>query len=136
MKSIGATRWDKFVVYAGIALMYGIIGTIPGVILGILVGSLMAQSLAPLAFTMIDGFKISPLGIIVGAVMGLLVPVIAALLPVFNGTRVSILDAMTDLGISGSWGKGLTARLISALPLPINIRQALSNVAQKKGRLL
>ncbi len=136
MKSIGATRWDTFVVYAGIALMYGIIGTIPGVILGILVGSLMAQSLAQYAFTMIDGFKISPLGIIVGAVMGLLVPVIAALLPVFNGTRVTIRDALTDLGISGSWGKGLTARIISALPLPVNIRQALSNVAQKKGRLL
>src|SRR5690606_38513322 len=56
--------------------------------------------------------------------------------PVFNATRVSIREAMTDLGISGRWGTGPLARLINALPLPINLRQALSNVSQKKSRLL
>jgi putative ABC transport system permease protein len=135
MKSLGATRWDNFYIYAGIALLYGVIGTIPGVILGIIAGSAMAQAVAPLASTLIEGFHVSVLGVIVGAVMGLLVPVIAALLPVFNGTRVTIMDAMTDLGIAGNWGTGPMARLIKRLPLPANIRQALSNVVQKKGRL-
>jgi putative ABC transport system permease protein len=136
MKSIGATRWDTFVIYAGIALVYGIMGTIPGVLLGIVVGSAMASALAPLAATLIEGFNVSTIGVIVGAVMGIVIPVLAALIPVFNGTRVSILDAMTDLGISAAWGRGPMARLIKALPLPINTRQALSNVVQKKGRLL
>ncbi len=136
MKSLGASRWDTFTIYAGVAFTYGIIGTIPGVILGVLVGSAMAQGLARYAYTLVDGFKISPLGIIVGVLMGLLVPVIAALLPVFNGSRVTILDALTDLGISGAWGKSRLSRLIGALPLPVTVRQALSNVAQKKGRLL
>ncbi|MBN2303256.1 MAG: ABC transporter permease [Anaerolineae bacterium] len=136
IKSLGATRTDNFLIYSGIALLYGIIGTIPGVLLGIVVGSMMAQAVAPLAFTLIDGFKVSPTGVVIGAVMGLMVPVVAALIPVFNGTRVTILDAMTDLGISGNWGRGPMARLIKRLPLPANIRQALSNVVQKKGRLL
>jgi len=70
-----------------------------------------------------------------GAVMGLAVPFGAALIPVFFGTRVSILQAMTDLGISGNYGKGFLARLIDKLPLPINVRQALSNVTRKKARL-
>ncbi|MGQ9849385.1 MAG: FtsX-like permease family protein [Aggregatilineaceae bacterium] len=135
MKSLGATRMDSFVMYAGIALAYGVLGTVPGLILGAIVGALMAQSVAPFAFTLIEGFKISPLGIVLGAVMGLLVPVLAAAIPVFNGTRVTILDAMTDLGIAGTWGRGLSARVLKALPLPITIRQALSNVVQKKGRL-
>ena len=135
MKSLGATRMDSFVMYAGIALAYGVLGTVPGLILGAIVGALMAQSVAPFAFTLIDEFKISPPGIIIGAVMGLLVPVLAAAIPVFNGTRVTILDAMTDLGIAGTWGRGLSARVLKALPLPITIRQALSNVVQKKGRL-
>lgn len=135
MKSLGATRMDTFIVYAGIALAYGILGTIPGVILGILAGSAMAQALDTLASTLIEGFKVSTIGILIGVVMGLLVPVIASLIPVFNGTRVSIIDAMTDLGISVKWGRGPMARLIKALPLPANIRQALSNVVQKKGRL-
>jgi putative ABC transport system permease protein len=135
LKSVGATRWDNFFVYAGVAFIYGVIGTIPGVVLGVIVGSAMAQSLAPIASTLIEEFSVSPLGVVVGVVMGLLVPMIAAFVPVFNGTRVSIIDAMTDLGISGKWGTGPIARLVKALPLPVNIRQALSNVVQKKGRL-
>jgi len=91
---------------------------------------------APLAHTLIEGFKVSSMGIIVGAVMGLVVPVVAALIPVFNGTRVSIRDAMTDLGISTKWGSGPIARFIGWLPLPATVRQAFSNVMQKKGRLL
>ena len=136
MKSLGATRWDNFMIYAGIALLYGVFGTIPGVILGILAGSAMAQTVAPFAFTLIDEFSISTNGIVIGAVMGLLVPVVAAFVPVFNGTRVTILEAMTDLGISAEWGHGPTARVLKALPLPINVRQALSNVLMKKGRLV
>jgi putative ABC transport system permease protein len=135
MKSLGATRWDNFTLYAGVALIYGILGTIPGVILGIIAGSAMATALAPLAATLIDGFKISTVGVLIGAAMGLFVPVIASILPVFNGTRVTIREAMTDLGIAGNWGRGVFARLIKALPVPINIKQALSNVVQKKGRL-
>ena len=135
MKSMGATRWDNFVVYSGIALAYGVLGTIPGVILGVLVGSELSKIFAPLAYTYIQGFNVSTVGILIGLVMGLLVPVIAAMIPVLNGMRVSILDAMTDLGISGSWGKSWLSRLIARLPLPINIRQALSNVSQKKSRL-
>lgn len=136
MKSIGATRLDNFTVYAGIALLYGVLGTVPGVILGIITGSTMAVSVAPLAHTYIEGFNFSTTGFVIGALMGLLVPIVAALIPVINGTRVSIMDAMTDLGISGSWGRGPLARIIKSLPLPTNIRQALSNVMQKKGRLV
>jgi putative ABC transport system permease protein len=136
MKSIGATRIDNFVIYAGMALVYGIIGTIPGVVLGMIVGSQMAIALAPLAFTLIEGFHVSTVGIVVGVIMGLLVPLIASLLPVLNGSRVSIRSAMTDLGIAGNWGKGRVSRLIAALPFPIAVRQALSNVIQKTGRLL
>lgn len=136
MKAIGATRMDNFKIYAGMALVYGFIGTVPGVVLGVIAGSKMAVILAPLAFTLIEGFHVSTIGVLVGVAMGLLVPLLAALLPVFNGTRVSIRNAMTDLGIGSNWGKGPMARLIKALPVPIAIRQALSNVVQKKGRLL
>jgi putative ABC transport system permease protein len=42
---------------------------------------------------------------------------------------------MTDLGISVDYGRGLIARLIRVLPLPITVKQALSNTTRKKGRL-
>jgi putative ABC transport system permease protein len=136
MKSLGATRTDNLLMYIGIALSYGVIGTVPGVILGAIIGAGAAAALGPFFTAYIEGFSISTTGILMGVVMGLLIPFLAALLPVFGGTRVSILEAMTDLGISVDYGRGILARVIGALPLPINARQALSNVTRKKGRLV
>jgi len=135
MKSIGATRFDNVFIYAGMAFVYGIVGTIIGVLIAIPVAGLMAQELAPFALTYIADFRVSATGVLVGVSMGLLVPILAALIPVFNGTRVTILEAISDVGISSNWGQSRFSRFIGSLPLPINIRQALSNVVQKKGRL-
>lgn len=135
MKSIGATRFDNVFIYAGMAFVYGVVGTVVGVLLAIPVAGLMAQELAPFALTYIADFRVSMTGVLVGVGMGLLVPILAALIPVFNGTRVTILEAISDVGISSTWGKSRFSRFVGSLPLPINIRQALSNVVQKKGRL-
>ncbi|MBN2305769.1 MAG: ABC transporter permease, partial [Anaerolineae bacterium] len=135
MKSMGATRGDNFFIYSGIAFMYGLIGVIPGVIVGIPAGNAISHALAPQLNTYLEGYEISLPSILMGIGVGLVVPVVASLLPVFNGTRVQILDAMTDLGIGGSYGSGPIARLINALPLPVTVRQGLSNVSMKKWRL-
>lgn len=136
MKSLGASRLGVFSIYAGIALIYGVIGTVLGVLLAIPAMALMAQSIATVALTYIEGLEVSANGIVIGAVLGLLVPVLVAIIPVYNGTRVRIIDAMTDLGISSTYGQGRTARVIKSLPLPVSMRQAVSNVMQKQGRLL
>ena len=135
MKSMGATRFDNFYIYSGIAFTYGLIGIIPGVLIGIPAGNAAAHALAPQVNTLLEGFKVSPPSITLGIIVGLLVPVLASVLPVFNGTRVQILDAMTDLGIDANYGTGPLARLIGVLPIPITIRQGLSNVSLKKSRL-
>lgn len=135
MKSMGASMADNFKIYSGIAFTYGLIGVIPGVLVGIPAGSAISHLLAPEINTVIEGFQYSVGAILLGAVVGLLVPVLASLLPVFNGTRVQILDAMTDLGIDAQYGSGPLARLIAILPLPTTVRQGLSNVVLKKWRL-
>lgn len=136
MKSLGATRADTFLMYGGIAFGYGIIGTFAAIIPGILVGYAAAQSLAPQLDVLIEGFKWSPESVAVGALLGVFIPVLAALIPVWNGTRVTILEAVTDLGIDSNYGTGPLADNIKRLPLPIIFKQAISNLVQKKGRLL
>jgi putative ABC transport system permease protein len=42
---------------------------------------------------------------------------------------------MTDFGISSNWGKSRVARGIGRLPLPVIVRQGMSNIWQKKRRL-
>ncbi|NDJ75318.1 MAG: ABC transporter permease [Chloroflexi bacterium] len=136
MKSLGGTRLDIVLIYTGMALAYGVIGTLVGVILAIPVAGWMAREIAPLTGTYIEDIEISTSGIITGIVLGLLVPVLAALIPVFNGTRVTILEAITDIGIAANWGNSRLSRAVGALPLPVNVRQALSNIVQKRGRLV
>lgn len=135
MKSMGATQPDNFKIYSGVAFTYGLIGTIPGVLLGIPAGYQLILALAPLANLVIDSFVIAPTAIAIGITMGLGVPVLASTLPVYLGTRVSILSAMTDLGLFSSYGKSILARLINALPVSPSVRQALANIYQKRGRL-
>lgn len=135
MKSLGASRWDNFAMYAGIAFMYGLIGVIPGVLIGVPGGNAAAHALAPTTNTLLEGFKTSPPSILTGVLIGLLVPVLASIIPVWFGTRVKILDAMTDLGIDAKYGSGPIARVIGMLPIPITMRQGLSNISLKKSRL-
>ncbi len=135
MKSLGATRATNQEIYTGIALGYGLLGMIPGVLLGIPAAYGMAQLVSPLMNIIFDEFAISPTGIGIGILLGLMVPVVAAIVPVFLGTRVTILDAMTDLGIGGNYGTGFWAALLRRLPLPHSSKQALANLSQRKGRL-
>ncbi len=135
LKSLGATAKDTILIYTGIALIYGVVGSALGVALAIPAAALMAQSVGSAAFTYIDGFKISLRGIGIGFALGLLVPVVAAFFPVMSSIRVTILEAITDFGIASSWGKSRISRWIGGLPLPRLMVQALSNIYQKKGRL-
>lgn len=135
MKSLGASRWDNFYMYAGIAFTYGLIAVIPGTIIGIIGGNAAAHALAPTTNTVLDGYQISPTSIVTGVLIGLLVPVLAAIVPVWFGTRVKVLEAMTDLGIDADYGSGPIARFIGILPIPITVRQGLSNISLKKSRL-
>jgi putative ABC transport system permease protein len=135
MKSLGATRRETFMIYGGIAVSYGLIGMIPGVLVGIPLGYRMAVIVGDFANTLIDKFALSPLAIGLGIALGLAVPIVSAIIPVYAGTRVSILEAMTDLGIGGGYNIGWLNRLIKRLPLPLNIKQSLNNLTQKKMRL-
>lgn len=135
LKSLGATRVDSLQMYIGVALSYGVLGMIPAVLIGVPVGYIMTTIVAAQANTLIDGFRISPAGVGLGVMMGLFIPLLAAAIPIINGTRISILEAMTDLGIVADYGNGPVARSLSVAPFPRNIKQALSNVLRNKGRL-
>ncbi len=135
MKAIGATYTDIFVIYLGIALAYGFIGTIPGVLLGILLGQRAAEMTAPLANTILQDTSLPLLPIVMGMGLGLLIPVLAAVIPVYNGAKITIVQAMTDRGLHSHYGHGIMARLVKRLPLSMTSDQALNNLVRRKGRL-
>jgi ABC-type lipoprotein release transport system permease subunit len=136
LKSIGASQAEVFGIYAGMAAIYGLIGTALAILPGILLGQWITAFLGTQIDIRVTGFAFSPTALALGVVLGLFVPVLAVLIPVYNASRISILEAIQDLGISSNYGQGRAARFLGGLPLPISLRQALSNVYQKQGRLL
>lgn len=137
LKALGATWLDNVLMYAGIAFMYGLFAVVPGVLIGAPLGFGVAQRITPMFNILIEGFDVSWQAVIVGAALGLIVPVTSALGPVLAGIRVTILAAITDLGINATYhGDRGIARLIDRVPMPVGLRHALRNASQKKGRLL
>ncbi len=135
MKALGATRRDVLRIYLGMALVYGLIGTIPAVILGLPLGVEAAQKAAPVANTILQNASPPLSAAILGAVLGLGVPVVAALVPVYHGSQITILEAMTDQGIAATYGRGLLPTLVRLLSLPLTVVQALNNILRHKARL-
>lgn len=135
MKSLGATKVDTLYIYAGIATVYGIIGVVPGVLLGIPAGYYAAQGLAAQSETVIDSFSVSLIAVSLGGVIGLAVPFLASLIPVWSGSRVSIREAISDFGIDAKFGRGSVERFLGKLPIPLSLHQAVNSVFKKKYRL-
>ncbi len=135
MKTLGASAWDNFFMYSGITVVYGLIGVVPGILLGVPAGYYAAQGLAIQSETLIESFTISPRAILLGLVIGMAVPFLASVLPVISGTRVAIVDAITNQGIAARFGRGRLERYLARLPLPLNTRQSVNNAFLKKYRL-
>lgn len=135
MKAIGGSNSDIFKIYIGIAMTYGIIGTVLAILPSIWLGYKAAQGLAPQLDVLLIDFDWSPQAVIIGIVLGIVVPGFSALIPVYNAVRVSILEAITDLGIASGGGANNITAFINNLPLPLTVRQALNNINRKKGRL-
>jgi ABC-type antimicrobial peptide transport system permease subunit len=135
MKAIGATRLDILRIYGGLSLVYGIFGTIPGITAGIPLGYQAAVTIAPLLNIYISKFYFPLIPTLFGGLLGLGIPLLASLIPLLNATRITILEAVTDLGIIAGFGKSKATQLARRLPLPIAARQALNNVIYRRSRL-
>jgi putative ABC transport system permease protein len=136
VKVLGANRWDTFRIYLGLTFIYGVLGTIPGVLIGVPLGFMVTQATAPLLNVVFDGFVISWKAVLTGAAMGMVMPVLVSILPVFVGTSVSVREALSDFGIAARFGRSRLSRVIGRAPVSSTTRQAIANVYQKPGRLL
>lgn len=138
LKSIGARRGQIMQMYFVLVLAFGVLALLIAIPLG-MVGS---QSFASLIAGMFN-FDLSsemrfPIGaIVLQVIISLTVPVLAALLPIINGTRITVREALFDQdGAGGRQGEGLIDRLIRMIrglsrPLLLSLR----NTVRRKGRL-
>jgi len=137
MKTIGARNRDIAQLYLVTVLAFGALSLLVAVPLGVL----GAWSLAAF-FVALFNFNIStvaptPTVLTQQIAAGLLIPLLAALVPIIGGTRVTVREAISGYGLGkGRFGKGRFDRLLERVrflsrPMLLSLR----NTFRRKARL-
>jgi putative ABC transport system permease protein len=135
MKAIGATSGRIMRIYVLAGLIYGVIGTGAGLLLGIAFGYGLLLYLAGLLNLTIGSLYIEPLAFLAGAAIGVGVTVGAALFPAWRGTAIPVRQALESYGISATYGRGALDRLVQRVArLPRIPAMAIRNLARRKSR--
>jgi ABC-type antimicrobial peptide transport system permease subunit len=111
MKAVGGTRGVIMRGYLVSVGIYSVLATLPAIALGLFGGYQLGSQLASTVPIDIGPFVLQWWIVIVGLAVGFGVPIFAALLPLWNGTRISVRDALAAYGVSAGSDNGMMARL-------------------------
>jgi putative ABC transport system permease protein len=135
MKAVGGGTAQIFAMYLVLILGFGLIA----LLIAIPLASGAARSIgngmaAYLNFNPLP-FKAYPSAIIQQAIVALLVPLLAALWPVYNSVRITVREAVSDYGIGGNAKPKDVSVSRAALLIPRPMRLSLRNAFRRKLRL-
>jgi putative ABC transport system permease protein len=137
MKAVGATLFRVVDIYLATALIYGGLALLLAVPLGAVGAHVTAAWLLEMFNVQVRAFQIQPLAIAIQAGMGVAVPLLAALVPVLGGARVTVRQAISTHGIGGGFGRGWLDRMIGQIRgLPRLMTLGLRNTFRRKGRVV
>ena len=135
LKAIGAGRWQVLQVYTWAALIYGLIGSVIGIVAGFGLGKVLLSYLGSTVNFNVDSFLFQPLALLMGLIVGLGVTLLAALIPAWAGTALSVRQAIASYGITSNYGQGWIERGLTRLRrLPPLIALSFRNLARRKTR--
>jgi len=135
MKAIGAQRGQVMGVYLSTVFCYGGLALLIAVPLSLLCGRWFANFGAMVMNYEIVSYGLIPWVLGVQMAMALGIPAVAALFPIYAGTRKTVREAISDYGL-GKAQVGLVDKLIGrvrGLPRPIML--SLRNTFRRKARL-
>jgi putative ABC transport system permease protein len=142
MKTVGARTPQIVQMYLGAVLIFGLLSLVIAVPLGALAAYAMTKYLADLINFDLTGFRIPLQAIALEVAVGLVVPLLAALYPIFSGARITVHEALNSYGLGkGLFGKSLIDWLVEGvtsffLALSRPMRISLRNTFRRKGRLV
>jgi len=136
MKALGATVGRVVRVYLTTALIYGALSLFLAVPLGAVAAHLLSAWMLDLFNILIGPFRVMLVPAAVQAAIGIFTPLLAALIPVIGGARISAHQAISNYGLGGKFGRGWFDRLIGRirrLPRPLTL--SLRNTFRRKARV-
>ncbi len=138
MKAIGGRSAQVTWMYLGMVAIYGVLAVFIGVPAAQFAGTQFITYAAGILNFRISSYMVPGWVTTLEVVVGLIVPLLAAIIPIRLGTRTSVVHALTNTGVrSSQFGHGLVDRalgLLRGLPRPVAL--SLRNTFLRKGRLL
>lgn len=139
MKAVGGTQRTIFGSYLLSVGIYTIFGTLFGLAGGTILGYLIARRLASLQRLLVMPFSLPLSVLLLGLVTGLCAPLLAAFFPLWNGTRITVRQAIAAYGISSV--AATSSRFQRALAkrtlwVPQTVWLGLRGVFRKRSRAL
>jgi len=137
MKSIGARNRDIVQLYLVTVLAFGALSLLVAIPLGVLGAWGLASFFVALFNFNIATVVPSPSVLAQQIAAGLLIPLLAALVPIFSGTRVTVREALGGHGLGkGRFGRSRIDRMLERVhflsrPMLLSLR----NTFRRKGRL-
>ncbi len=152
MKLVGGRDKQVFAMYLLLILSFGILALLISVPLGGRGAYELSLFIAQKMGFSLLGYRIVPLAFVIQIVIGILVPLLAGFGPVINGSRISVLDAISGDLAHETGGKSQpgqkreslferfenrvnTALLRRGIHLPRPLLISLRNTFRRKGRL-
>lgn len=135
MKAIGARTDQILQGYLLLILIYGLLATLVSVPLAALAANSLKNFFLGLTNTTNPGFQVDPWALAIQVAISLLAPLAAALAPLLNGVRITVREAISTYGLTGS--AGLIDRLIArAKGIPYSILLTIGNTFRNKQQVL
>ena len=137
LKSVGARRMQIVGIYLLLNLFYGLLALIVALPLSLQVAFWIVDYLTVQMNTSFFGPRILPGVILLETAIAILMPQLAALGPVLQGTRISVQEALSGIRQNHPPNQGFLDRLISQLRnFSLLLVISLRNTFRRKGRLL
>lgn len=136
LKAIGAPRRDLLVIYLGMVLLIALLAIAVGIPSGAIAAVALTQQLATLINYDVTTLEVPPSILMIELVAGLVMPLLASLYPILEGTRISVREAITRQP-SPQFGTSRLDRLLGrARGLPMSMLYALRNMFRRRVRLV
>jgi putative ABC transport system permease protein len=122
MKTIGAQGGQVMRSYLLSVAIYGVIGTALGLALGVLGGYALVRFMGDLFVIDIGPLNVNPTLLLVAALVGIGAPVLAAALPVYFGSRITVRQALSGYGLENGGGQRRSvARVFGFIPQTVQL---------------
>jgi putative ABC transport system permease protein len=111
IKAVGGSARSMLIGYLGFASMIGLMGSVLGLIFGLIGGRVLTAYLAGLSGLFLPGFSIHWTDIVLAFAVGVGVAVASALVPTWMNTRRRIAELLQNIGVVADFRRGLVHRL-------------------------